>query len=91
MARIAGVDLPRDKRSVIALTYIYGVGPTRSREILASTGVDGSLRVWDVASGKVVREFAGMGQGSRVAFTADGQSVVVAGGDEMIRVFGRKP
>jgi WD40 repeat protein len=58
---------------------------------LASTGVDGSLRIWDVASGKVVREFAGLGQGSRVAFGADGQSVVVAGGDEMIRVFGRKP
>ena len=38
MARLAGVDIPRDKRVVIALTYIYGVGRTRSTEILTATG-----------------------------------------------------
>jgi len=40
MARIAGVDLPRDKRTEVALTYIYGIGLTRSREILQTTGVN---------------------------------------------------
>ncbi len=59
---------------------------------LASTGMDGGLKVWEVSTGKVVREFPGLvGPGARVAFTADGQSLVVAGGDEVIRVFGRKP
>ncbi|HAE74163.1 MAG TPA: 30S ribosomal protein S13, partial [Candidatus Aquiluna sp.] len=37
MARISGVDIPRDKRVLISLTYIYGIGPTRSREILKAT------------------------------------------------------
>ena len=45
MARIAGVDLPRDKRIDIALRYIYGIGPASAREILKKTGVDPSLRV----------------------------------------------
>ena len=45
MARLAGVDIPRDKRVVIALTYIYGIGRTRSAEILASTEIDGNIRV----------------------------------------------
>lgn len=44
MARIAGVDLPRNKRIEIALTYIYGIGPSRSRSILQATGIDPSLR-----------------------------------------------
>lgn len=44
MARIAGVDLPRNKRIEIALTYIYGIGPSRSRSILEATGIDPSLR-----------------------------------------------
>jgi len=43
MARIAGVTIPNDKRVVIALTYIYGVGPTRSKQILDQTGIDGSI------------------------------------------------
>ena len=47
MARIAGVDLPRRKRGVIALTYIYGVGDTRAREILAKAEVDPDLKVED--------------------------------------------
>lgn len=44
MARIAGVDLPRNKRIVIALTYIYGIGTTRAAKIVESTGLDGSKR-----------------------------------------------
>jgi len=43
-----GVDLPRDKRMEIALTYIYGVGRTRSQEILAATGIDRDLRTKDL-------------------------------------------
>ena len=48
MARLAGVDLPRDKRMEIALTYIFGVGRTRSKEILAATGIDRDLRSKDL-------------------------------------------
>lgn len=44
MARIAGVDLPRNKRLEIALTYIYGIGPSRSKEICAELGIDKQLR-----------------------------------------------
>lgn len=44
MARIAGVDLPADKRIVVALTYIFGIGPTTSRRILEDTGIDPSIR-----------------------------------------------
>lgn len=47
MARIAGVDLPRNKRGVIALTYIYGVGPTRSANLLDDCGVDHNTKVID--------------------------------------------
>ena len=53
MARISGVDLPRDKRVEIALTYIYGVGLSRSKEILAATGVDPDTRVRDLADEQV--------------------------------------
>lgn len=49
MARIAGVDLPRDKRVEIGLTYIYGIGLTRSHEILATTGVNPDTRVKDLS------------------------------------------
>ena len=48
MARLAGVDLPREKRMEIALTYIYGIGRTRSHEILAATGVSPDLRSKDL-------------------------------------------
>ncbi|NBD14867.1 MAG: 30S ribosomal protein S13 [Cyanobacteria bacterium] len=48
MARIAGVDLPRDKRVEIALTYIYGIGLSRSQEILAATGVNPDTRTKDL-------------------------------------------
>ena len=45
MARIAGVELPRDKRIEVALTYIFGIGPTSARKILATTGVNPDTRV----------------------------------------------
>jgi len=48
VARIAGVDLPRDKRIEVGLTYIYGIGPTRARQILATTGVNPDIRVKDL-------------------------------------------
>ena len=48
MARVVGVDLPRDKRMEIALTYIYGIGRTRSRQVLAEAGIDLDLRTKDL-------------------------------------------
>jgi small subunit ribosomal protein S13 len=48
MARLVGVDLPRDKRIEVGLTYIYGIGPTTSKKILAETGVDPDVRVRDL-------------------------------------------
>jgi small subunit ribosomal protein S13 len=54
MARLVGVDLPRDKRMEIALTYIYGVGRTRAREILAATGISPDIRSKDVPDEDVV-------------------------------------
>ncbi len=53
MARIAGVDLPRDKRVEIGLTYIYGIGRTKSAEILAKTGVNPDTRVRDLTDDEV--------------------------------------
>ena len=55
MARIAGVDLPRDKRVEISLTYIYGIGRTSSRKILAVANVDRNTRVRDLAETDVAR------------------------------------
>ena len=49
MARLAGVDIPREKRVIIALTYIYGVGKTRAEETLAATGIDPNIRVKDLS------------------------------------------
>lgn len=54
MARIVGVDLPRDKRMEIALTYIYGIGRTRAQQILAATGVSADLRVKDAGDTELV-------------------------------------
>lgn len=48
MARLAGVDLPRDKRMEVALTYIYGIGRTRAAELLAETGISPDLRTKDL-------------------------------------------
>ena len=55
MARIAGVDLPRDKRIEISLTYIYGIGRSVSQEILSQAGVDPNTRVRDLAESEVAR------------------------------------
>ncbi len=54
MARLVGVDLPRDKRLEVALTYIYGVGRTRALETLEATGVSGDLRVREVSDEQLV-------------------------------------
>src|SRR6202051_2065575 len=53
MARLVGVDLPRDKRMEIALTYIYGIGRTRANEILAVTGIDKEMRTKDLTEDQV--------------------------------------
>lgn len=53
MARIAGVDLPREKRVEIGLTYVFGVGRTRARDTLIATGIDPSIRVRDLDEGQV--------------------------------------
>ena len=55
MARIAGVDLPRDKRIEISLTYIFGIGPTRSKEILAITGISADTRTRDLTEEEVAK------------------------------------
>jgi small subunit ribosomal protein S13 len=58
MARIAGVDLPKDKRGEIGLTYIYGIGRTRSREILSRVGldVDTKIREWNDEQVSAIRK-----------------------------------
>jgi small subunit ribosomal protein S13 len=59
MARIEGVDLPRNKRVEVALNYLFGIGPTRSRVILAATKVNPDIRVKDLTEGEVntIRDF----------------------------------
>ena len=54
MARLAGVDIPRDKRVEVALTYIYGVGRTRALQTLAETKIDGNIRVKDLTDDQLV-------------------------------------
>jgi small subunit ribosomal protein S13 len=54
MARLAGVDIPRDKRVEVALTYIYGVGRTRSLQTLSATGIDPNIRVKDLTDDQLV-------------------------------------
>jgi small subunit ribosomal protein S13 len=54
LARLVGVDLPREKRLEVALTYIYGVGRTRAKQTLAATGLSGDLRVKDLGDNEVV-------------------------------------
>jgi small subunit ribosomal protein S13 len=54
MARLAGVDIPREKRVEIALTYIYGVGRTRALETLKATGISGDIRVKDLSDEQLV-------------------------------------
>lgn len=55
MARLAGVDLPRDKRMEVALTYIYGIGRTRSHQALAATGVNPDLRSRDLSDEDLIK------------------------------------
>ncbi len=55
MARLVGVDLPRDKRLEVALTYIYGIGRTRAQETLANTGVSADRRVRDLGDEELIR------------------------------------
>jgi len=55
MARLAGVDLPREKRLEIALTYIFGLGKTRSQQALAATGVDGNQRAKDLSEEDLIK------------------------------------
>jgi small subunit ribosomal protein S13 len=55
MARIAGVDLPRDKRVEVGLTYIFGVGPTLARKTLEATQVNAGTRVRDLSDDEIVR------------------------------------
>ena len=66
MARIAGVDLPRQKRVEVALTYIYGIGVARSNSILGKAGIDPSVRVKDLSEEEV----------SRIAKILDGEGGV---------------
>jgi small subunit ribosomal protein S13 len=55
MARLVGVDLPRDKRIEVALTYIFGIGRTRAQETLAATGVSPDMRVHDLGDDELVK------------------------------------
>lgn len=55
MARIAGVDLPKDKKIEIALTYIYGIGPTSAKEILAEAGVDPGIKSGNLTESDIVK------------------------------------
>lgn len=55
MARIAGVDLPKDKKIEIALTYIYGIGPTSAKDILAEAGVDPSTKSGNLTESDIVK------------------------------------
>lgn len=55
MARIAGVDIPNDKRLEIALTYVYGIGPTRSKAILTDTGINPDMRARELTDEDVIK------------------------------------
>ena len=66
MARIAGVDLPRDKRLDIALRYIYGIGPTRAFEIVTGANVEAGTKVSDLSEDEVLRIRAFIDQNLKV-------------------------
>lgn len=55
MARIAGVNIPTQKRVIIALTYIYGIGPVKSKQIVASAGIDETRRVSDLSDQEILK------------------------------------
>jgi small subunit ribosomal protein S13 len=66
MARVIGVDLPRDKRVEVGLTYIYGVGPTRAKTVLREAGVDPDTRVRDLTDEEVSKLSAAISSTYRV-------------------------
>ncbi|MGH9183438.1 MAG: 30S ribosomal protein S13 [Acidimicrobiales bacterium] len=66
MARIAGVDIPREKRLEIALTYIYGIGPSTARQVCATVGTDPDTRVRDLTDEEVTRIRGWIDQNARV-------------------------
>jgi small subunit ribosomal protein S13 len=66
MARIAGVDIPKDKRVEVSLRYIFGIGPTLSRRILEQTGVSPDVKVKDLTDDEVNRIREVIGKGYRV-------------------------
>ncbi|GAA2978599.1 30S ribosomal protein S13 [Kitasatospora sp. NPDC096077] len=68
MARLAGVDLPREKRIEIALTYVYGIGRTRAQQTLAETGVNPDVRVRDITEDDLVK----LGQYIDANYTVEG-------------------
>ena len=55
MARIAGVDLPRNKRIIIALTYIYGIGPTKAKQIVETTGISPDTRTYQLSDDETTK------------------------------------
>jgi len=55
MARIAGVDIPREKQVAVSLTYIYGIGPSRARQICTATGVNPQTKVRDLTDDEITR------------------------------------
>jgi len=69
MARIAGVDIPKDKKVEIALRYIFGIGPTLSRRILEQTGISADVRVRDLTDDEVNRIREVIDKGYRVEGT----------------------
>ncbi|MDP8987955.1 MAG: 30S ribosomal protein S13 [Actinomycetota bacterium] len=66
MARVAGVDIPREKRLEVALTYIYGVGPTRAQQVCEAVGVDPGTRVRDLTDEEVAQVRSWVDQNLRV-------------------------
>ena len=83
MARIAGVDIPNDKRVVVSLTYVYGIGLPTSKKILAAAGVSEDIRVKDLTSDQedaIRREVDVRGQNTKNnARTRKGKAVAIAG------------
>ena len=81
MARISGIDLPRDKRIEVALTYIYGIGPARAAKVLEVTGIDPDIRVKDLTdeqekANKYAHEIVPMME--RLRAGVDAMEIVVA-------------
>jgi ribosomal protein S13 len=76
MARLVGVDLPRDKRLEVALTYIYGIGRTRAFETLEATGVSADTRVHQLSDEDIIRRFKPIGGHIRRPCATNGVSTL---------------